>query len=110
MSGPNGQRGRADRGFGGDHCRRHHGDLLVLLLAIPLWVDEQPLLAVVTYRHLIREMACWGLTENSASEIADATLAALADSYAEAAQAVPEVSPEIVADCETRTATLLRHR
>jgi hypothetical protein len=51
-----------------------------------------------------------GLTEDSAGEVADATLAALAGSYAEAARAVPEVSPGIVADCETRTAILLRHR
>jgi serine/threonine-protein kinase HipA len=77
---------------------------------LALWVDEQPILAFVTYRHLIQEMVGWGLTEDSAGEVADATLAALADSYAEAAQAVPEVSPEVVADCETRTASMLRHR
>jgi hypothetical protein len=59
---------------------------------------------------LIREMVCWGLTEDSAGEVADATLTALAGSYAEAARAVPEVSPGIVEDCETRTAILLRHR
>ena len=77
---------------------------------LALWVDEQPLLAAITYRHLIREMVCWGLTEDSAGEVADTTLAALAGSYAEAAQAVPEVSPGIVADCEMRTRSLLRHR
>lgn len=77
---------------------------------LALWVDEQSILTFVTYKHLIREMAYWGLTEDSAGEVADATLTALADSYAEAARAVPEVSPGIVADCETRTEILLRHR
>jgi hypothetical protein len=77
---------------------------------LALWVDEQSILALVTYRHLIREMTGWGLAEDSAGEIADATLTALEGCYAKAAQAVPEVSPGIVADCETRTANLLRHR
>jgi serine/threonine-protein kinase HipA len=77
---------------------------------LALWVDGQVILAVVTRRHLIRELVSWGLEEGESDHIVDSVLERLADSYDNAACAIPEVSDAIVADCKIRTGNLLRQR
>jgi serine/threonine-protein kinase HipA len=77
---------------------------------LALWIAGQSLLAVVNRGYLLREMTSWGLDPDDAATIFDTTLTRLADAYDEAARLVPQVQPEIVADCKTRTENLLRKR
>jgi serine/threonine-protein kinase HipA len=77
---------------------------------LALWIAGQSLLAVVSRGHLLREMTSWGLDPDDAARIFDTTLTGLADAYDEAARLVPQVRPEIVAACKTRTENLLRKR
>jgi serine/threonine-protein kinase HipA len=75
---------------------------------LALWVGGQSLLAVVTYDHLIREFASWGLGSGPAREVSGATLTALSAAYPDAARLVPEVSSAVVEACQQRTVKLLR--
>ncbi|HTW01581.1 MAG TPA: HipA domain-containing protein [Streptosporangiaceae bacterium] len=75
---------------------------------LALWIGGQSLLAVVTRRHLLRELASWGMGPDSAADVIDSTLDNLGDAYDQAARLTPEVSPAIVAACRTRTERLRR--
>ena len=75
---------------------------------LALWIGGQSLLAVVTRRHLLRELASWGMAPDSAADVVDSTLDNLADAYDRAARLTPEVSPAIVAACRARTERLRR--
>ena len=75
---------------------------------LALWIGGQSLLAVVTRRHLLRELASWGMAPDSAADVIDTTLDNLADAYDQAARLIPEVSPAIVAACQSRTERLRR--
>ena len=75
---------------------------------LALWIGGQSLLAVVTRRHLLHELASWGMLPDDAADVIDSTLGSLADAYDEAAGLIPEVSPAIVAACRARTERLRR--
>jgi serine/threonine-protein kinase HipA len=75
---------------------------------LALWIGGQSLLAVVTRRHLLHELASWGMLPDDAADVIDSTLGSLADAYDEAAGLIPEVSPAIVAACWARTERLRR--
>ena len=75
---------------------------------LALWIGGQSLLAVVTRRHLLRELASWGMAADDAADVIDSTLGSLADAYDQAARLTPEVSPAIVAACRARTERLRR--
>ena len=55
-------------------------------------------------------MTSWGLDADDAAGVFETTLARLADAYDGAVRIVPEVRPEIVAACKTRTENLLKSR
>lgn len=111
------------------HLRNHsflHGETAMVSLApiydaaptahfgnarqLALWVDDQPLLAVITRTHLIAEMTRWGMGSDIAEDVVDATLASLADAYPDAARQIPEAPASVVEQCQVRTANLLRAR
>ena len=73
-----------------------------------LWIGGQSMLAVVTRRHLQRELASWGMAPDSASDVISSTLDNLANAYDQAARLTPEVSPAIVAACREQTERLRR--
>lgn len=75
---------------------------------LALWIGGQSLLAVVTRRHLLRELTSWGMAPDDAADIIDSTLSSLARAYEHAERLTPEVSPAIVAACQARTDRLLR--
>lgn len=75
---------------------------------LALWIGGQSLLAVVTRRHLLRELTSWGMAPEVAADVIDSTLGSLADAYGQAAQLTPEVSPAVVAACQARTERLRR--
>ena len=77
---------------------------------LALWIGGQSLLAVITRRHLLRELASWGMAPDDAADVIDSTLGRLADAYDQAARLTPEVSPAIVAACQARTERLRRTR
>ena len=77
---------------------------------LALWIGGQSLLAVVTRRHLLRELVSWGMAPDDAADVIDSTLGSLADAYDQAARLTPEVSPAIVAACRARTERLRRTR
>lgn len=77
---------------------------------LALWIDGQSLLAVVSRGHLLREMISWGLDRDDSATVLDTTLTRMAEAYDEAARFVPQVRPETVAACKTRTEILLGTR
>lgn len=77
---------------------------------LALWVDGQPLLAVVTRGHILRELASWGMDADEAAGVVDSTLSRLANAYDQAARAIPEARRSIVEACQRRTESLLRQR
>jgi hypothetical protein len=75
---------------------------------LALWISGQSLLAVITRRHLLRELASWGLAADEAADVIDSTLDNLANAYDQAARLTPEVAPAIVSACRARTGRLRR--
>jgi serine/threonine-protein kinase HipA len=75
---------------------------------LALWIDGQSLLAVITRRHLLHELASWGIAPDEAADVIDSTLDSLASAYDQAASLTPQVSPAIVAACRSRTQRLRR--
>jgi serine/threonine-protein kinase HipA len=75
---------------------------------LALWVDDQPLLAVVTRGHVVRELVHWGLDHDEAAGVVGDTLARLAHAYGEAANAVPQAATAVVDGCQRRTENLLQ--
>lgn len=75
---------------------------------LALWIDDQPLLTLVTRGQMIREIAAWRTDRDEAAQVIDDTLAQLAGSYDEAARAVPEAPAAAVSACRRRTESLLR--
>jgi hypothetical protein len=75
---------------------------------LALWIGGQSLLAVITRRHLLHELASWGIAPDEAAGVIDSTLDSLANAYDQAARLTPEAPPAIVAACRSRTERL-RH-
>jgi hypothetical protein len=75
---------------------------------LPLWIGGQSLLAVITRRHLLHELASWGMAPGEAVGVIDSTLDSLANAYDQAARLTPEVPPANVAACRSRTERLRR--
>jgi serine/threonine-protein kinase HipA len=75
---------------------------------LALWIGGQSLLAVITHRHLLQELASWGMATDEAADVIDSTLDSLASAYDQAARQTPEVSPAIVTACRARTERLRR--
>jgi serine/threonine-protein kinase HipA len=73
---------------------------------LALWTGGQSRLAVVTRRHLLDELASWGMAPDEAAGVIDTTLDSLAHAYEQAARLTPEVSPNIVGACQARTERL----
>jgi serine/threonine-protein kinase HipA len=110
------------------HLRNHsflHADGMVTLAPIydaaptsefasarqlALWVDDQALLGVIKRANLVAEMSGWGLDTAAAKEVVGTTLEALAESYTQAVEEIPEVPPAVVEQCRVRTENLLRQR
>jgi serine/threonine-protein kinase HipA len=110
------------------HLRNHaflHGDNTISLAPVfdaaptrrvagtrqlALWVAGVSLLDIVTRDHLVREISGWGLDRDAACSVVDTTLLGLEGSFAEAAREVGDVAPDIIKDCQDRTARLLCQR
>ena len=75
---------------------------------LALWIGGQSLLAVITRRHLLQELASWGMAPDEAVDVIDSTLDGLVNAYDQAARLTPEVSPAIVTACRARTDRLCR--
>ncbi|MDQ3502903.1 MAG: HipA domain-containing protein [Actinomycetota bacterium] len=58
-----------------------------------LWIDGQATLRWITRGHLLREMSSWGMASDTARDVLESTLAALADALQQAADQLGELLP-----------------
>lgn len=62
-----------------------------------LWIDGQATLRWITRGHLLREMSLWGIDPDTARDVLENTLAALADGLPQAADQLGELLPADIA-------------